>query len=449
MTNSTIEQLKELLNNHQFAKMRPLLNEMNQFNLAEFLDDLKKEQAIRCFRMLSKDLASDVFPEMSPELQEYIISSVTDQELKTIINDLFVDDAVDMLEEMPANVVKRVLANANHETRSLINEFLKYPESSAGSVMTAEFVSFSKSFTVSQAIKYIRNTGIDKETVYLCYVTDRSRILEGVVSFKELLFADPDTLVEEIMETDIVYAITTEDQEEVIRKVKKYNLLAIPVVDSENRMVGIITIDDVIDVMQEEATEDFEKMAAMAPSEKPYLKTSVFELAKNRIGWLLLLMFSAMFTGKILENYESAFAAVPLLVTFIPMLMDTGGNSGSQSSTLIIRGMAISEIKISDWATVLFKEMRVAAMVGFVLAAANFARLLIQYPGRYDIAFTVVITLFFTVIIAKSIGAILPMLAKRLKLDPAIMASPMITTIVDVLALMVYFNIAQIFIKFG
>lgn len=448
MTNSVIEQLKELLENHQFAKMRPLLNEMNQINLAEFFNDLKKEQAIRCFRMLSKDLASDVFPELSPELQEYIISTVTDQELKTIINDLFVDDAVDMLEEMPANVVKRVLANANHETRSLINEFLKYPESSAGSVMTAEFVSFSKSLTVSQAIEYIRNTGIDKETVYLCYVTNQSRILEGVVSFKELLFAAPGTLIEEIMETDIVFATTTEDQEEVIRKIKKYSLLAIPVVDSENRIVGIITIDDAMDVMQEEATEDFEKMAAMTPSEKPYLKTSVFELAKNRIGWLLLLMFSAMFTGKILENYESALAAVPLLVTFIPMLMDTGGNSGSQSSTLIIRGMAVSEIKTSDWFKVLFKEMRVAMIAGIVLAAANFIRLIIQYPGQYNIACTVAITLFFTVMMSKSIGATLPLLAKRFKMDPAIMASPLITTIVDVLALIIYFNIAQVFIKF-
>ena len=449
MTNSILEQLKELLENHQFAKMRPLLNEMNQINLAEFLNEIKQEQAIRCFRMLSKDLASDVFPELSLELQEYIISSVTDQELKTIINDLFVDDAVDMLEEMPANVVKRVLANANTETRSLINEFLKYPESSAGSVMTAEFVSFSKSFTVSQAIAYIRNTGIDKETVYLCYVTNQSRILEGVVSFKELLFAAPDTLVETIMETDIVYATTTEDQEEVIRKIQKYSLLAIPVVDSENRIVGIITIDDAMDVMQEEATEDFEKMAAMAPSEKPYLKMSAFELAKNRIGWLLLMMFSAMFTGKIIENYNAAILAVPLLNTFIPMLMDTGGNSGSQSSTLIIRGMAVSEIKTSDWLKVLFKEVRIAVMIGVVLAAANFIRLyFIQYPGDLNLALTVVITLFFTVIMAKSIGATLPMVAKKLKLDPAIMASPMITTIVDIVSLMVYFNIARFFFKF-
>ena len=449
MTNSILEQLKELLENHQFAKMRPLLNEMNQINLAEFLNEIKREQAIRCFRMLSKDLASDVFPEISSELQEYIISSVTDQELKTIINDLFVDDAVDMLEEMPANVVKRVLANANTETRSLINEFLKYPESSAGSVMTAEFVSFPKTLTVSQAIAYIRNTGIDKETVYLCYVTNQSRILEGVVSFKELLFAAPDTLIEDIMETDIIYTITTEDQEEAIRKIQKYGLLAIPVVDSENRIVGIITIDDAMDVMQEEATEDFEKMAAMAPSEKPYLKMSAFELAKNRIGWLLLMMFSAMFTGKIIENYSAAILAVPLLNTFIPMLMDTGGNSGSQSSTLIIRGMAVSEIKTSDWLKVLFKEVRIAGMIGVVLAAANFIRLyFIQYPGDLNLALTVVITLFFTVIMAKSIGATLPMVAKTLKLDPAIMASPMITTIVDIVSLIVYFNIAQHFFKF-
>lgn len=448
MKNFITEQLYELLNNNQYPSMVPLLNDMNQMDLAEFLDSIKGEKAVLCFRMLSKDLASDVFPELSAEMQEYIISSITDQELKTIINDLFVDDAVDMLEEMPANVVKRVLENASVETRSLINEFLKYPEYSAGSVMTAEFVSISRSLTAAQAIDHIRNTGIDKETVYLCYVTNRGRVLEGVVSFKNLLFAAPDRLIAEIMETDIIYGTTFEDQEEVIRKIKKYDLLALPVVDSEHRLVGIITIDDAMDVMQEEATEDFEKMAAMAPSEKAYLKTSVFELAKNRIGWLLLLMFSAMFTGKILEKYEAAFAAIPLLVTFIPMLTDTGGNSGSQSSTLIIRGMAVSEIKASDWLKVLFKELRVGILVGIVLAAANYIRLIIMYPGKQGIAVTIAITLLFTVVIAKTVGAGLPILAKKLKVDPAIMASPLITTIVDALALIVYFNIAQIFLKF-
>lgn len=448
MTNFISEELQELLENNQFHKMLPLLTEMKQMDLAEFLDNIKDEKAVVCFRMLPKDLASDVFPELSSEMQEYIISSITDQELKTIINDLYVDDAVDFLEEMPANVVKRVLKNASSETRSLINEFLKYPENSAGSVMTAEFVSFPKQLTVAQAIDNIRHTGIDKETVYLCYVTNKGRILEGVISFKDLLFAAPDTLVADIMETDIIYATTTEDQEDVIRKINRYDLLALPVVDSEHRLVGIITVDDAMDVMQEEATEDFEKMAAMAPSEKPYLKTSVFELAKNRIGWLLLLMFSAMFTGKILENYENAFAAIPLLVTFIPMLTDTGGNSGSQSSTLIIRGMAIAEIKTSDWLKVILKELRVGILVGTVLALANYIRLILMYPGRQGISMTVAITLFFTVVMSKTVGAALPIVAKKIKVDPAIMASPLITTIVDALALILYFNVAQVFLKF-
>lgn len=448
MSEHLLEQLQELLAGSQFPEMMPLLNNINEVDLAEFLDSMKGEKAVICFRMLTKDLASDVFPELSAGMQEYLISSITDQELRTIINDLFVDDAVAMLEEMPANVVKRVLANANSETRSLINEFLKYPENSAGSVMTAEFVSFSKQLTVAQAIEHIRNTGIDKETVYLCYVTNIGRILEGVVSFKNLLFAAPDTRIEDIMETDVIAAVTTEDQEEVLRKIKRYDLLALPVVDSENRLVGIITVDDAMDVMQEEATEDFEKMAAMAPSEKPYLKTSVFELAKNRIFWLLLLMFSAMFTGKILERYEAAFAAIPLLVTFIPMLTDTGGNSGSQSSTLIIRGMAIQEIKPSDWPKVLFKELRVGVMCGAILAIANYIRLILTYPGRKGIAQTIAVTLFFTVVSAKTVGALLPIAAKKVKVDPAIMASPLITTIVDALALILYFNVAQIFLKF-
>lgn len=444
MTKITFEELLELLNQSQFHQLKPILGDMNEVDIAEFLELVKGEKAVVCFRMLSKDLASDVFPELSAEMQEFIITSITDQELKTIVEDLYVDDAVDMLEEMPANVVKRVLRNATSETRSLINEFLKYPENSAGSVMTAEFVSFSKLLTVAQAIEYIRNTGLDKETVYLCYVTDSSRILQGVISFKSLLFAAPETIIEDIMETDVIYAVTTDDQEEVIKKITRYDLLALPVVDSEHRLVGIITVDDAMDVMQEEATEDFEKMAAMAPSEKPYLKTSNFSLAKNRIGWLLLLMISSMFTGKILEQYEAAFAALPLLVTFIPMLTDTGGNAGSQSATLVIRGMAVSEIRLRDWFKVLIKEVSVSLMVGLILAVANYIRLRIMYPGQEGIALTVAITLFFTVILAKTVGALLPMFAKKLKVDPAIMASPLITTIVDALALILYFQIAEI-----
>ena len=381
------------------------------------------------------------------EKQQHIINSITDRELNFIMDDLFVDDAVDMLEELPATIVKRVLQNASPDTRKLINQFLKYPENSAGSIMTAEYVGLKKRMTVEQAFAYIRKHGVDKETIYTCYVMDDKRHLEGVVTVKDLLMNPYETVIGEIMDTRVIKAVTTEDREEVVDTFNKYDLLSLPVVDQEDRLVGIITVDDAVDVMEQEATEDFEKMAAMLPSERPYLKTSVLQLAKNRILWLLILMLSSTITGSILAEYEAAFAAVPLLVTFIPMLMSTGGNSGSQSSTMIIRGMSVGEIEPSDILKVIWKEVRVGVICGLCLAVVNYVRLIIIYPGREMICLTVVLSIFFIVIIAKTIGCTLPIGAKVLRLDPAIMASPMITTIVDCLSLMIYFALACRFLE--
>ena len=440
--NFNMEELMDLLFTRQFRKLKDILTEMNEVDIATFIEELDSEKTVVVFRMLPKELASDVFACLEVDKQEHIINSITDYELGTIVDDLFVDDAVDMLEELPANVVKRVLKNARPDTRKLINQFLNYPENSAGSIMTAEYVGLKQSMTVEQAFAYIRKNGVDKETIYTCYVMDAKRRLEGVVTVKDLLMNPYEEIIGNIMDTHVIKAFTTEDQEEVADSFQKYDLLSLPVVDHEERLVGIVTVDDVVDVMEQEATEDFEKMAAMLPSEKPYLKTGVFQLAKNRIAWLLILMISSMITGGILAKYEAAFAVIPLLVTFIPMLTDTGGNAGSQSSTMIIRGMAIGDVEPSDILKVVWKEVRVGVIVGFVLAVVNFIRLMIQYPGNTMICVTVVISLFCTVIVAKTIGCTLPIGAKVLKLDPAIMASPMITTIVDAVSLMVYFNLA-------
>lgn len=431
-----------MADNKQYRKLKEILLEMNEVDIASFIEELDSEKTVVVYRMLPKDLSSDVFACLPVEKQQHIINSITDNELKYVIDDLFVDDAVDMLEELPASVVKRVLQNAGTDTRNLINQFLNYPENSAGSIMTAEYVGLKKHMTVEQAFAYIRKHGVDKETIYTCYVMDDTRRLEGVVTVKDLLMNPYDMVIGDIMDTHIIKAVTTEDREEVVDTFNKYDLLSLPVVDREDRLVGIITVDDAVDVMEQEATEDFEKMAAMLPSEKPYLKTSVLQLAKNRIVWLLILMFSSMLTGGILTRYENAFAVIPLLVTFIPMLMDTGGNSGSQSSTMIIRGMAIGEIETSDALKVMWKEVRVGLVVGFCLAVVNYIRLVLTYPGNEMICLTVVLSVFFTVIIAKTIGGILPIIAKVFKLDPAIMAAPLITTIVDALSLVVYFQMA-------
>ena len=429
-----MEHLLELAKEKKYRLLKEELVELNEVDIASFIEELDSERTVIVFRMLPKALATEVFAELPVDKQSHIINSITDKELSEIVEELYVDDAVDLVEELPATVVRRVLQNTKPETRKLINQFLNYPENTAGSIMTAEYVGLKKTMTVEQCFAYIRHHAVDSETIYTCYVMDEKRMLDGVVTVKDLLLQPYERLVGDIMDTD--------DQEQVADTMNKYGLLSMPVVDSEDRLVGIITVDDVMEVMEEEATEDFEKMAAMLPSEKPYLKTGVFTLAKNRIPWLLILMLSSTITGGILVKYENAFAAIPLLVSFIPMLMDTGGNSGSQSSTMIIRGMAIGDVEPSDILKVVWKEVRVGVIVGFVLAVVNFIRLMIQYPGNTMICVTVVISLFCTVIVAKTIGCTLPIGAKVLKLDPAIMASPMITTIVDAVSLMVYFNLA-------
>lgn len=440
--NIEFEQLLELAKEKQFVLLKKILAEMNEVDVAAFICEADEENRVIIFRMLPKDISADVFANLPIDVQHHIIKSISDSEVSLIIEDLFVDDAVDMLEELPATVVKRVLRAAHPDTRELINKFLKYPENSAGSVMTAEYIALKKHMSVGEAIAYIRKNGVDKETIYTCYVTNDTRVLEGVVSFRELIMNPYETLLADIMDENVIKAVTTDDREEVVESFNKYDLIALPVVDKENRLVGIITVDDAVDVMEQEATEDFEKMAAMLPSEKPYLKTGVFRLAANRIPWLLVLMISSMLTGGILARYEQAFAVIPLLVTFIPMLTDTGGNAGSQSSTMIIRGMAVGEIKNGDVLKVLWKELRVAIICGAVLAAVNFIRLEITNPGNMLIIFTVIVSLYITVILAKTIGGLLPMAAKALRLDPAIMASPLITTIVDAVSLVVYFQLA-------
>ena len=437
-----MERLVQLAEEKQYRQLKEALLEFPAVDVAAFMEELDSERTVIVFRMLPKDLAMDVFAELPVENQQHIINSITDQELSEIMEELYVDDAVDMVEELPAAVVRRVLKSTTPDTRKLINQFLNYPENSAGSIMTAEYVGLKKTMTVEECFAYIRKHAVDSETIYTCYVMDEGRHLDGVVTVKDLLMNPYETKVGDIMDTHVIKAYTTEDQEQVADTMNKYDLLSLPVVDSEDRLVGIVTVDDVMDVMEEEATEDFEKMAAMLPSEKPYLKTGVFQLAKNGIPWLLILMLSSTITGGILLKYENAFAAVPLLVSFVPMLMDTGGNCGSQSSTMIIRGMAVGEIAVTDILRVVWKEVRVGVLVGVVLSLVNFIRLMLQYPGNTMICLTVVLSLFCTVVAAKTIGCVLPIAAKTLKMDPAIMASPLITTIVDAVSLMVYFDLA-------
>ena len=449
-----VEELKGLLESKQFRQLKEALTDMNEADIATFMEDLPPEKTVLVFRMLPKGVATDVFAFLESDQQEDIINNITDKEISHIIEDLYVDDAVDMLEELPAGVVQRVLKNAKPDTRNLINEFLKYPDNSAGSIMTTEYIGIRKNITVEEAFDYIRKHGVDKETIYTCYVKDEKRVLIGVVTVKDLLLADYSTVIADLMDTNVIKATTTQDREEVVDLFNKYDFLSLPVVDNEGRLVGIITVDDVVDVMEEEATEDFEKMAAMLPSEKPYLKTSIWELSKNRLPWLLVLMFSSMLTGGILGRYEEAFQVLPILVTFVPMLTDTGGNAGSQSATMVIRGMAVGEIELKDGLKVILKEIGVGLVCGFILAAANFIRLYLQLRGKVIsgttlaspimISLTVVISVFFTVLLSKISGAVLPMLAEKFKLDPAIMASPLITTIVDAFSLIIYFQIAAL-----
>ncbi len=435
--------LKELIQQKRYVTLKKELEELNQVDIAELLEELDVHTALLIFRMLSKDLAVEVFAHFSVEHQRNIIAKVTDKELKDIVEELFFDDMIDIIEEMPANIVKKILKHAKEEERSLINQFLKYPPESAGSIMTIEYVDLKKHMTVGDALRHIKRTGLDKETVYTCYVTDKNRKLEGTVSLRKLVISDEDKSIEEIMNEDVIYVTTHDDQETVANVFKRYGFLALPVVDKEERLTGIITVDDIMDVIDQEATEDFQKMAAMAPSEERYLDTSILNLAKHRIVWLLVLMISATFTGRIIRKYEDVLQSIVVLTAFIPMLMDTGGNSGSQSSTLIIRGLALGEIELKDAGRVLWKEFRISTIVGLILAIVNFFRIYLFDTVGPMVALTVSTTLYLTVIISKVVGSLLPIAAKRLDIDPAIMAGPLITTVVDALGLILYFKIAS------
>ena len=439
------EELTELVQNRKYTQLAEELTHINEVDAADFISSLDTNtQKMVVFGLLEKDVAADVFANMDRDSQQALISSLNDQQLSTIIEDLATDDAVDMIGELPANIVRKILRIAKPDTRSLINTYLRYPEDSVGSIMTAEFVDLKKTKTVKEAISRIRAVGEDKETIYTCYVTDEKHHLEGIVTIRDLLLAKDDAVVDSLMEKDVISVTTLDDQEKAALLFRKYDFLSMPVVDKENRLVGIVTVDDAVDVMSDEATEDFEKMAAMQPSEKPYLKTGVFELARNRIVWLLVLMISGMVSGSILSHYESAFVLIPILVSFVPMLTDTGGNAGSQASTMIIRGLALGELTPHDWFRIVWKEIRVAVICGTILATVNFARIMLTYRNvQVTVALTVSLTMVCTVCMAKVLGATLPIVAKKLHLDPALMASPMLTTIVDALTLIIYFTVAK------
>ncbi len=448
--NVTVEStLTTLLDEKKYPTVRDILITMNPSDVASILDELPEERLPLLFRLLPKEQAAETFVEMEPEAQELLIRGFSDSELREVLDELYVDDAVDIVEEMPANVVRRILSQADPQMRKEINEILRYPENSAGSIMTTEYVSLRPGMTVEESILRIRRTGVDKETIYTCYVT-RDRTLVGLVTVKDLLLAqDDDMKIEELMETNVISVNTHTDQEDVAQMFAKYNFLALPVVDAESRMVGIITFDDAMDVMEDEATEDMEIMGGMTPSDKTYLRSTVFDLFKHRIPWLLLLMVSATFTGLIITNFESALAAQVALTAFIPMLMDTGGNSGSQSSVTVIRAISLDEIEFSDLPRIVWKEIRTAVLCGATLAAACFVKIMLvdRLLMRNDsitvtVAVVVCITMALTVLIAKIIGAVLPMCAKKIGLDPAVMASPFITTIVDALSLLIYFGVA-------
>lgn len=415
---------------------------MNIVDIAQLLTEFEREKLLILFRILPKEIAAEVFSYIPLELQQYVIESITDGEIKDIVSKLFLDDAVDFLEEMPSNVVKKVLRNTDEEKRKLINQFLKYPEDSTGSVMTIEFVDLRKQMTVKEALNHIKATGIDKKTINNCYVIDNVRRLEGVLSIRKLILSDENTAVGDIMNTDVVSVHTLDDQEKVASLFKRYDFTTLPVVDNENRLVGIVTVDDAVDIIDQENTEDVQKMGGIEPMKEVYLKANAFVLARHRIGWLLILMVSATFTGNIMRSYETVLQSFVVLASFIPMLMDTGGNAGSQSSTLIIRGMALEEISTSDVLKVFFKELKVSCIAGFALASVNFLRLALFEHTDFLISAIVCLSLFFTVILAKIVGGILPIAAKKVHLDPAIMAGPLITTIVDAVALIIYFSTA-------
>lgn len=445
-----LDTLYTLLENKNYAEFMRAIDETEPIDIAEFIASLPEERQLSVFRMFKKNISADIFAELDSDVQEHLISKVGDAEISQMLEELYVDDAVDMLEELPANMVKRILKVAKPETRALINKFLSYPEDSAGSIMTAEFIDLKKSMTVGEAIAHIRKTGIDKETVYAAYVTDRARILKGTIKLEDLLFAPDSALLGDVMDTDFVFAFTHDEKETASMLISKYDLFALPIVDREQRLVGIVTVDDAIDVIEDAATEDIEMMGAITPTDKPYLKTGVFETFKTRFPWLLLLMVSATFTGQIIASFEGALSAFPVLIAFIPMLMGTGGNSGGQSSVTVIRGLALDEIRMGDILRVIWKELRISLLCGVILSACNYLKILLIdnliFGNDVDLisALVVSLALLVTVVLAKIIGASLPILAKRIGFDPAVMASPLITTIVDALSLMIYFAFAKL-----
>jgi magnesium transporter len=433
--------ITELLERKKYHSVRDILIEMHPADIASMFEELTERQISLLFRLLPKEQAAETFVELEPDTQESLIKAFSDNELKEVLDELYLDDTVDLVEEMPANVVRRILGNTDEDTRKMINEILKYPKDSAGSIMTIEYVNLKENMTVADAFQTIRRTGIDKETIYSCYVTDQNRRLKGIVSAKDLLLAESDAHISDIMDEDVISVFTTDDKEEVAQKIQTYDLLAVPVVDGENRLVGIITVDDAIDVMEQEATEDIEMMAAITPTDKPYLKTGVLETWWKRIPWLLLLMISATFTSIIINHYDTALTAFGL-AAFMPMLMDTGGNAGSQASVTIIRGLSLGEIEMNDILRIIWKEFRVSLLCGITMAIATFGKIMLVDRPDMMIAVVVSLTLICTIITAKLVGCTLPMLAKRIGFDPAVMASPFITTIVDALSLMLYFWIA-------
>ena len=444
-----LEQIEDLIQRKRYAQLRDLLLPLEAADIAALCSELDEERLPLVFRLLPKELAAEVFVELDSDEQEMLIRGFSNTELKEVLDELYLDDTVDIVEEMPANVVKRILKHSDPETRKSINDILKYPDDSAGSIMTTEFVDLKATMTVGDALKRIRRTGPDKETINICYVIDDGRHLIGLLSIRTLLLAEEDDVIGDIMETHIISVQTLDDQESVARMLSKYDFLALPVVDTENRLVGIVTVDDAMDVLQEEVTEDIEKMAAILPSDKPYLKTGPFETFKARIPWLLLLMVSATFTGQIISSFENALAAAAVLTAYIPMLMDTGGNCGSQASVSVIRGISLNEIEFSDLFQVIWKELRVAVICGGALAACNFVklmlvdRLLFHNPITIPVALVICGTMVCTVLCAKLVGCTLPMLAKLVGFDPAVMASPFITTIVDAISLLIYFQFAS------
>ncbi len=436
--------IREFLNKGQYTRLRQVIQELNDADIADYLEDMDEEEIVKVFRILPKDIAADVFSYLELEFQQYVITSLSDKDAAHIINNMMSDDAKELMEEMPANIVKRLIANTDPETRQAINHLMRYPEDSAGSIMTVEYVDLKEHYTVAQAIERIRRVGLDSETINICYVLDNKRTLVGTVGLRYLLLSDPDAVIGEMMHKSVVSLHTLMDQEEVARMFRKYEFTAMPVVDNEDRLVGIITMDDVVDILEEETTEDIEKMAAVMPSDKPYLRMSVFEAFKKRIPWLLLLMISATFTGSIITSFESALSRYVVLTAFIPMLMDTGGNAGGQASAIIIRGLSLDEIAFKDWGRVVWKEMRTAALCGLTLAACNFVKLLAFDRVGVSVAGVVCFTLLMAVIVAKIVGSTLPILAKKIGMDPAVMASPFITTIVDAISLLIYFRVATV-----